>query len=228
MFTPKRDRKSTRLNSSHMSISYAVFCLKKKIDQAEPAAEDHEIARLEVPVAVNARQPIARRRQVGIEGSQHPLVVRSRGHFPIADDVMSVEVVQLEQKAVAVEGAGRGEIGRAECRLPLVVEKDDEIAGFPVEALGLAGTPPAPPRIKKMLSQGDVPEILRQDEPLERIGSEDAGNRGADRREHPVVAEQGSAGFQGLRMDDQDCCLLSPRDAIKPPGGGVSSDLRYP
>src|SRR4051812_49547449 len=26
------DRKSTRLNSSHMSISYAVFCLKKKKD----------------------------------------------------------------------------------------------------------------------------------------------------------------------------------------------------
>src|SRR5438876_5967902 len=26
------DRKSTRLNSSHPSISYAVFCLKKKID----------------------------------------------------------------------------------------------------------------------------------------------------------------------------------------------------
>src|SRR5699024_11978455 len=27
----KGDRKSTRLNSSHVSISYAVFCLKKKI-----------------------------------------------------------------------------------------------------------------------------------------------------------------------------------------------------
>src|SRR5438477_8750628 len=27
-----KDRKSTRLNSSHMSISYAVFCLKKKKD----------------------------------------------------------------------------------------------------------------------------------------------------------------------------------------------------
>src|SRR5256885_11326131 len=26
-----RDRKSTRLNSSHLVISYAVFCLKKKI-----------------------------------------------------------------------------------------------------------------------------------------------------------------------------------------------------
>src|SRR5439155_20114250 len=27
----RRDRKSTRLNSSHVAISYAVFCLKKKI-----------------------------------------------------------------------------------------------------------------------------------------------------------------------------------------------------
>src|SRR5437899_9528772 len=27
----QRDRKSTRLNSSHLGISYAVFCLKKKI-----------------------------------------------------------------------------------------------------------------------------------------------------------------------------------------------------
>src|SRR5699024_12125670 len=29
------DRKSTRLNSSHVSISYAVFCLKKKKTQSE-------------------------------------------------------------------------------------------------------------------------------------------------------------------------------------------------
>src|SRR5437868_13193361 len=29
-----QDRKSTRLNSSHVSTSYAVFCLKKKSDQA--------------------------------------------------------------------------------------------------------------------------------------------------------------------------------------------------
>src|SRR5690606_40517530 len=28
--TPPGDRKSTRLNSSHVKISYAVFCLKKK------------------------------------------------------------------------------------------------------------------------------------------------------------------------------------------------------
>src|SRR5690348_17552072 len=30
-----RDRKSTRLNSSHPSISYAVFCLKKKTTDRE-------------------------------------------------------------------------------------------------------------------------------------------------------------------------------------------------
>src|SRR3989442_12025952 len=30
---PRRDRKSTRLNSSHVRISYAVFCLKKKKNQ---------------------------------------------------------------------------------------------------------------------------------------------------------------------------------------------------
>src|SRR2546430_5661305 len=31
-----QDRKSTRLNSSHSQISYAVFCLKKKKQREEP------------------------------------------------------------------------------------------------------------------------------------------------------------------------------------------------
>src|SRR5258705_16910 len=30
-----QDRKSTRLNSSHLGISYAVFCLKKKMNYGE-------------------------------------------------------------------------------------------------------------------------------------------------------------------------------------------------
>src|SRR5690606_41613213 len=30
LFYDRKDRKSTRLNSSHVKISYAVFCLKKK------------------------------------------------------------------------------------------------------------------------------------------------------------------------------------------------------
>src|SRR3712207_8858046 len=35
-----RDRKSTRLNSSHANISYAVFCLKKKT-QPRPLCHNH-------------------------------------------------------------------------------------------------------------------------------------------------------------------------------------------
>src|SRR5690606_40297532 len=33
---PQRDRKSTRLNSSHVKSSYAVFCLKKKKHRTTP------------------------------------------------------------------------------------------------------------------------------------------------------------------------------------------------
>src|SRR5256885_13146080 len=37
-----RDRKSTRLNSSHLVISYAVFCLKKKKNQPLEARVQHD------------------------------------------------------------------------------------------------------------------------------------------------------------------------------------------
>src|SRR2546430_8871887 len=38
---PHVDRKSTRLNSSHSQISYAVFCLKKKKQQLQPRSTLH-------------------------------------------------------------------------------------------------------------------------------------------------------------------------------------------
>src|SRR5256885_4096733 len=38
-FSVLADRKSTRLNSSHLVISYAVFCLKKKNTDRDIAAE---------------------------------------------------------------------------------------------------------------------------------------------------------------------------------------------
>src|SRR5256885_2640526 len=43
----KKDRKSTRLNSSHLVISYAVFCLKKKNTRAlgRPVAADLGVRR---------------------------------------------------------------------------------------------------------------------------------------------------------------------------------------
>src|SRR5256885_3398383 len=36
----RQDRKSTRLNSSHLVISYAVFCLKKKDEEHWPSRSD--------------------------------------------------------------------------------------------------------------------------------------------------------------------------------------------
>src|SRR2546427_5222997 len=39
----RRDRKSTRLNSSHSQISYAVFCLKKKKKSNINASSSHMI-----------------------------------------------------------------------------------------------------------------------------------------------------------------------------------------
>src|SRR3712207_6936193 len=38
-----KDRKSTRLNSSHANISYAVFCLKKNIQQHPLNVESHAL-----------------------------------------------------------------------------------------------------------------------------------------------------------------------------------------
>src|SRR5438876_336493 len=40
VLTETLDRKSTRLNSSHPSTSYAVFCLKKKNREAEALTRD--------------------------------------------------------------------------------------------------------------------------------------------------------------------------------------------
>src|SRR2546422_7401447 len=45
------DRKSTRLNSSHGYISYAVFCLKKKKQHSSPEQRSERQRRVEVDVA---------------------------------------------------------------------------------------------------------------------------------------------------------------------------------
>src|SRR3989442_10158737 len=44
--TQSTDRKSTRLNSSHVRISYAVFCLKKKEHTSELQSRPHLVCRL--------------------------------------------------------------------------------------------------------------------------------------------------------------------------------------
>src|SRR5437868_7475636 len=55
------DRKSTRLNSSHVSISYAVFCLKKKtflVGYSELSAFDRAFRRWTGSTTVAARQEL--------------------------------------------------------------------------------------------------------------------------------------------------------------------------
>src|SRR5258707_7152325 len=42
----QQDRKSTRLNSSHANISYAVFCLKKKKHTSELQSRQYLVCRL--------------------------------------------------------------------------------------------------------------------------------------------------------------------------------------
>src|SRR6266571_531652 len=59
----RRDRKSTRLNSSHMSISYAVFCLKKKKRLAKDDSMD-ELSRVQC-----IRKLLGMNRARGVEAS---------------------------------------------------------------------------------------------------------------------------------------------------------------
>src|SRR5437868_8128456 len=57
----KVDRKSTRLNSSHVSISYAVFCLKKK--SARDLADERNLAPVHQLLIVEFADHLARHRR---------------------------------------------------------------------------------------------------------------------------------------------------------------------
>src|SRR5437868_13306926 len=58
------DRKSTRLNSSHVSTSYAVFCLKKKITGAAVSNEHECAGRLRVACELGEDATVTVRQQV--------------------------------------------------------------------------------------------------------------------------------------------------------------------
>src|SRR2546421_5721639 len=60
-----RDRKSTRLNSSHDQISYAVFCLKKK--KMQPTEETQEPT-----FTITGRQPSYRVDTLNASGAHPP------------------------------------------------------------------------------------------------------------------------------------------------------------
>src|SRR2546430_7305645 len=77
------DRKSTRLNSSHSQISYAVFCLKKKTRHVHM-----HVLCLQEPVPGRDRRPLLRRRPVGrlAVASSDPCVRRPQ-RSPGADNL---------------------------------------------------------------------------------------------------------------------------------------------
>src|SRR5438034_6485736 len=53
---PPGDRKSTRLNSSHTVISYAVFCLKKKKKKTKQSKQDQQPPPTEAPTIKQKRR----------------------------------------------------------------------------------------------------------------------------------------------------------------------------
>src|SRR2546428_4966538 len=55
---PIQDRKSTRLNSSHSQISYAVFCLKKKSDFAPRVVLDPALSSDSLRVECHSLWPV--------------------------------------------------------------------------------------------------------------------------------------------------------------------------
>src|SRR5215510_15271994 len=53
---PPADRKSTRLNSSHVAISYAVFCLKKKKEQITGLKQEAAVEQKRAVYSVHQRR----------------------------------------------------------------------------------------------------------------------------------------------------------------------------
>src|SRR5262245_63149380 len=53
--TSRQDRKSTRLNSSHLGISYAVFCLKKKKMTKSDALQNTDSVRAHLTLCWKSR-----------------------------------------------------------------------------------------------------------------------------------------------------------------------------
>src|SRR2546430_4462038 len=80
------DRKSTRLNSSHSQISYAVFCLKKKkMHEAKLGEHIHAVhgTAVELQIASNRAGMMSREKLICLLG--HPNILNV-WHTPIHND----------------------------------------------------------------------------------------------------------------------------------------------
>src|ERR1039457_1010055 len=101
------DRKSTRLNSSHLVISYAVFCLKKKISSALMLT--YSCGMITSQNAEFSHDPLAKRLviQGKIRRDQMPIRIRLPNHF-FFNDTAPPEIYPLslhDALPIYIEGA---------------------------------------------------------------------------------------------------------------------------
>src|SRR5436853_2615853 len=76
---PLADRKSTRLNSSHLGISYAVFCLKKKRAERVRLADGQLVGVDEAVLLARADHEKARRRRAELAERLEQVHLAERG-----------------------------------------------------------------------------------------------------------------------------------------------------
>src|SRR3990170_4500916 len=105
---PILDRKSTRLNSSHQIISYAVFCLKKKHARMSTGLSPTTTARLTgQPMAAAPRAAPGSPRRLGRGPALRP---RARGTFRFFfNDTATTEIYTLSlHDALPISAMHRG------------------------------------------------------------------------------------------------------------------------
>src|SRR6266511_657562 len=101
------DRKSTRLNSSHVKISYAVFCLKKKKQEQGGNRNEERKCRYKLPPNHNMRStPYRLHRSALSPPTAHPSTVPS---FFFFNDTATTEIYTLSlHDALPIWGAAAG------------------------------------------------------------------------------------------------------------------------
>src|SRR5256885_6336707 len=75
-----KDRKSTRLNSSHLVISYAVFCLKQKTTDVVPSREAQLNRTRPAELRFSSPLPLDERHSVQMPTHRHPPSVLPAAH----------------------------------------------------------------------------------------------------------------------------------------------------
>src|SRR6266496_2671735 len=89
---PAIDRKSTRLNSSHVEMSYAVFYLKKKNNDARAQKLEGDLAELE---AEGAKVDVWRRMRVGGERERRQSCDRAQCFMFFFDEAAATLIYTL-------------------------------------------------------------------------------------------------------------------------------------